>query len=358
MDCKRKIGFTNRLLFKRIRSGFFIFFLVFLGSNCYAQYGIEKKPRVDTVYYPFYNGIQMVEIDHSSYYNRLSIEHRNMSQMPHWHYTQPIGDEYLFRDSFGRIIKSFNTNLNSDSMETALRKVPFVNTLYHRQTDPKLFENKGSRPSYKSIFNYSIQEYDYSDTLKRNSLREGLIDTLGNIIVSVEFTDVIVVHGDFVVQSEGKWGLITAEKDLLIPVLYNGYDIGDELIFFRDSGKYKLAYHADTKKIISLDAFLYPVFYKWDSLFIVKRDDNLGLINILTNEITIPCEFENLNVVSYKDELVVKAYQKNKFGMFDEQGGLMLQCKYDVIHHWRREYGRSFKVELDGKTFMVEPNRR
>ena len=68
--------------------------------------------QLDTLYYPFYGGIQMIEVDHIGYWDRtiFFLEQSEPRAMPHSMFNpMPIGNEYFFRDTVGNIVKAFNT---------------------------------------------------------------------------------------------------------------------------------------------------------------------------------------------------------------------------------------------------------
>jgi len=87
-----------------------------------------KMPtKIDTSYYPFYNGVQMIEIDHIGYWDRkiYFLEQSTPRAMPHSMYNpMPIGNEFFFRDTTGVIVKAFNTEKSLDELTKLFKKIP------------------------------------------------------------------------------------------------------------------------------------------------------------------------------------------------------------------------------------------
>ena len=329
------------------------------GLSGTAQFRYNFPPP-DTFYYPFYDGSQMIEIDHTTYFNLLDIEYLSVSQAPYWLSQRPIGNEYLMRDSIGRIIESFNIDCNFDSLENVLRQPSFVNRLFHHDT-PQLFMSsyhpQGSFFAFKFIFNYNIKNYDDHDSTKRKNLKYGLIDTLGKVFLPAHFSSILFFHGNILLKKNKDWGLVSIQKQTIIPCEYPDYRTTKSFLYFLKNGTHQVAFHNPTKQIISLESYSHPINEK-EGLFIFEKDSNIGLMNILKDQPIIEAQFDNISQFHYKygnEEIVFLVKKGSKFGIINPNGKVLLPCQYDRIHWWRKEYKAYFEVTLDGKSFRVKP---
>ena len=91
----------------------------------------EVNTLPDTLYYPFYDGVQMIEVDHDSYTRILSMRYSSMSQPPNLYFSRPLGNEIFMRDSLGVIVRSYNPSVHQDSLN--LRPISYVNSLGNKR---------------------------------------------------------------------------------------------------------------------------------------------------------------------------------------------------------------------------------
>mgnify|MGYP000109043912 CR=1 FL=1 len=313
----------------------------------------EVNTLPDTLYYPFYDGVQMIEVDHDSYTRILSMRYSSMSQPPNLYFSRPLGNEIFMRDSLGVIVRSYNTSVHQDSLN--LRPISYVNSLGNKRFGGNgRYNFIGYNRRYAAVYNEAL--FGSTRTYKnKERLRKGLIDSLGHAVLPIEFQEIIIEDDLFITQKNGKWGLLDISGKTIVSHSYESYSIEDDLIFFRNEDVYKLAYHRASKRIIDMTNYAYPIFYKWDNVFIVKQGDSLGLVDIVTNRIIIPCEYQNINTATYKKSVVLKVYKNKKFGIIDKEGKVLLDCNYDGIHFYREENGDSFKVIQNDSTFLVKP---
>lgn len=331
-----------------------IFFLsIYLhGSSQLRAWPFDKAaPPPDTLYYPFYNGVQMIEIDHIAYYAARDLEFAHMSQLPYDLHTRPIGNEYLFRNTSGTIIQCYNIHPDSASRIKKLRNIPFVNRDKHRKDRTEYYFALPYHHDYKFIFNHNIREYNYNDTNHTRHLKQGLIDTLGNLILPPKFNYLTIFSGHFIVGEKGFYGLITPQSGSVVPIKYPDYRTTPTFIYFTDNSGFKEAFHIPSRKVISLKNHPRPLDES-RGLFLIQQNQQEGVIDILSNKILIPCQYGQLRLMSYNNDLVIKAYKDQKFGIFSLQGKLILPCMYDQIECCTREI---FKVKLEGKNLEVKP---
>jgi len=189
-----------------------------------------KMPmRMDTLYYPFYGGIQMIEVDHIGYWDRkiYFLEQSEPRALSHSMFNpMPIGNEYFFRDTSGTIVKAFNTKHSLSELTKHFINIPIQKKSsgigffapYHSnqknragvwyQSPQSLFDFSGH---YKVSTGYATQtsnRYGASDVAQTNDLKFGLIDSLGNVVIPLEYNAILPFYNNLMVQKENKWGII------------------------------------------------------------------------------------------------------------------------------------------------------
>lgn len=220
---------------KKIQFAIIIGFCSFW-CNSFAQSSDTLYGTTDTLYFPFYNGVQMIEIDHLTYYEMMDIRFSTMNQMPIYE-NRPFANEYFFRNEAGKIVKSFNSSLDHESLESRLRPVSFINQPSHIQSHLSMFDSmllygtKNDKEVYYRIFNHNYQDFFDRDT---SLLKTGLIDTLGNIIFPHEFTELVSLgNGSFIAAKNHNYGVITLDNTELIPCeFYQPSHSMNGLLFF------------------------------------------------------------------------------------------------------------------------------
>ena len=341
----------------------FIFTSIFLlfPKNLSAQFYFDSQPP-DTIYHPFNKGIQLIEIDYLSFFTEVDFFYSTRSQAPSFD-NRPIGNEYIFRDTTGKILKSFNSYMNQDSLNTKFKVVPFEGTtktqkdeheempFYERQIKILPIRNKN-----KLIFNFRITEYNDTDTSFTNHLKKGLIDLNGNIILPIEYDEIYCYQDWMVVQKDRKWGLMNYAGETLIPLVNdsynNGYNDYTKVIYFLKDTVFSYAYITATKKKVILKDVTYAMNEDL-GILIVKKDSLFGVFNVFMNKMVVPCVYDIVSFVSFPSEeerVAIHVGMNKKHGAMSIEGKTLIPCIYDRIGLWDHYKTPGFiKVELNGK---------
>jgi hypothetical protein len=339
---------------------FTLIFLVF-PKNLSAQFHFDSQPP-DTIYHPFNKGIQLIEIDYLSFFTEVDFFYSTRSQAPFF-YNRPIGNEYIFRDTTGKIVKSFNTYINQDSLNSKFRIVPFVGTT-KKQADENeelaFYKRQAQiwpiRDKNKLIFNFRITEYNDTDTSYTNHLKKGLIDLNGKIILPIEYDEIYCYLEWMIVQKNGKWGLMNYAGDILIPIendsYNNGYNDFTKVIYFLKDTVYSHAYITATKKKVILNNITYAMNEDL-GILIVKKDSLYGVFNVFMNKMVVPCVYDIVSFVSFPSEeerVAIHVGMNKKNGVVSIEGKTLIPCIYDRIGLWDQYKTPGFiKVELNGQ---------
>ncbi|OJJ14454.1 hypothetical protein BKI52_42490 [marine bacterium AO1-C] len=353
----------------------------------------------DTIYYPYRNGIQMIEVDHMKLWNAHKVIYgyqfmtRGLSLA--YPVLPPISNEYFFRDKQGKVIRAFNTSVSLDS----LQKFAFRNTISRRSHIENkrythgLLENINFEGYYK-VFNmediqvqrkkiaplnilmrmqmhymsqFEKPKYQYDTTKKYlaeypyrfkvysrdgskdaftvyprggaeyqnyiinpTKVKFGLIDSLGKIIVPMDYQWLCPWFGVIIAQRNGKWGMINKSNKFLLPLIFDEIRWkSNALVMFRQNNKDILANYRG--HIIRLKD--YDQIKEYYPYLLVSKNKKLGLLDKKGQQL-ISCIYDKLYFV-YEDKrrnlLVVQ--RNNLYGLVDKQGQKLVPCQYALVRY-------------------------
>lgn len=337
-----------------------------------------KMPnQIDTIYYPFYDGVQMIEVDHIGFWDKkiFFLEQSHPRAMPHSMFNpMPIGNEYFFRDTNGTIVKAFNAKRSLTELTNHFKKVP-INTKgqdfrflspYHSsqvyregiwyQSPQRMFNFSGHYKVSTGHVEQRTTPYGGPALGQIPGLKFGLIDSLGNLVIPMEYSNIIPHHDNLLVQKEGKWGMIDYKNKELVPLSYDNYEFDSyyqtinpqkmDNVFFltsKDSENYNKEYIFNAvfltqdNKLIKLNNYdeLYHQYsrYSWSPEDVNKRfmymskNGKKGLLNEDYQEI-IPPQFEILEFRKNYPSLY-RVSQAGKFGFWDANFREIIPLEYD-----------------------------
>jgi len=269
---------------------------------------------------------------------------------------------YIVKQQLG---KSFATNLSGVKVLETDKKISYFNDSYFLYTDPV-------------------------------TLKNGLIDLKGKVILNAEFNTISNVNDNKVIAeiSPNKFGVKNLDGSVIIPfenssiTIQNGFYLvyktpNSKRSIYNESGKELIAnavkmpsygmigstirepksgylFVEIDNKLELIDST--GVFYKENVLSAsnskpqgtkIKRQINAegkwGLINEY-GEVVYPFEFESFDVIA---DGVMPAKKNGKWGYLSEKGVLILPCEYDEVIYFVHGFGRVRKGNLWG---MVDKN--
>ena len=229
---------------------FFLFIFDLFYTFSYSQPGIEQHPvhppgltdypgyapqihkEIDTLYYPFYNDVQMVRISHRySYFENPTFFNTDI-----YEYIQQV-PVYLLRDKNGKILKRFNTlgrevsTVNMRSPEDP-RQRPYSHIHLKRNAymgDPKNHGLWGIYPMYVLT--------------EDKKILTGAFDSLGNTFFEPVYESIEYKDSVFIVRKDGKYGVLGKDKNSILEIKYeeiNYIDTYRNIIQTKRDGKYGL----------------------------------------------------------------------------------------------------------------------
>lgn len=356
--------------------------ILILTISCKSQENDFFRPRMpdktDTIYYRFYNGVQMIEVDNLDFYDRkiFYLEQTSPRAMPYSMLEPPPRPNiYLFRDSSGMIIKAFNTTLSLAELNKYFSKIPInqKSTSFIRQFDnthkgKSLFANGvwPYSPNRAFFFNgyYKVVDFNKRREQKQNagyyitleSYPAGLIDSLGNMVIPMEFDEILPAGNLLIICKNSKWGIIDKSGTEILKPEYEEFSyktptittfmIGDKIGAIFDIEKAKV------KKRVRLDEIFFNDQCP-NALIPYLQDNHYGFFDQNFEIITDPIyDFCDLFVRSGGN--LRRVFRGGKWGFADSTGSEIIPCIYDDAEPF---YDKDITTVQRGTTFLSIDNQ-
>lgn len=281
-----------------------LIYIVLFPTLSFAQTGnlFSKEPSDEPIihYYNFYNGVQMIQLDYlSSYERKVSFLESTRPRALEWR--DVLGEShsnvYIFRNENGEIVKQFgNTDVSKLlSVEESLKV-----------SEPHLSLGSiiGTQIGFTNLTT-SYFPYYLISRLQSPSSTKGLIDSLGNVV---------------------------------LPTEYNKIWKGDKLFITRKNGYNELRdIHLDIK-FRSNEYRLQPSQFHRESVDIFKNSENsygytAGLMN-LEGKIIIPCKY-NMIISGFNELGLAEVRREHLYGFVDTTGKEVIKCKYQSVGEFK-----------------------
>lgn len=277
----------------RFQSFIFLLMLIFVFGNSLRAQKTDKlfanqdfSPHVN--YFPFYNGVQMIEIDRiSSFYQEVAYLEMTQPRALSW--AMVLGpaptNTYLFRNEQGQIVKSFG-----EHDDIRLKKVEASRALIVPHNNWKVMLGRmspygGSRLNF--FPHYAIGNEEEASV--------GLIDSLGNIILPQKF------HA------------VYSEKEYFITMKNFEYSLLDKNMNSRYSCEdCQLAFYDDYQEGVML-----------------LKGNLLGLISFSGQEV-IPCKYDMI-LPRFHDQGLLEVRLGGRVGMVNWDGEEVLPLAYQSL---------------------------
>ncbi|MDD3323483.1 MAG: WG repeat-containing protein [Paludibacter sp.] len=267
-------------------------------------------------YYHFYNGVQMIQLDYRSAYER-KVRFLESTQPRALEWRNVLGGSksnvYIFRNKNGEIVKQFgNTDMSKLlSVEESLKI-----------SEPHLSLRAlvGTRIGYSNVTTSHFPYYLISEQQSLSS-REGLIDSLGNVVLPTEYNEI--------------WK-------------------GDNLFITRKDGYNELRDVQLNIKFRSMEYRLQPSQFLRESVSIFKDGENsnqytVGLMNS-EGKIIIPCKYDML-IDGFNKFGLAKVRGNHRYGFVDTTGKEIIECKYQSVGEFKEGL---LQVRLNDKWGFVD----
>ncbi|MBL7972811.1 MAG: WG repeat-containing protein [Prolixibacteraceae bacterium] len=355
--------------------------IVIFNDTGFAQPGKRKKANPvfnpDTVYYPFYNQVQMIEINYKrawveEAYHKEGYQPRAMPfgfSMPRVH-----PGVYIFRNQSGTIIRAYNSGYSLDSLNKIFKDA--------KKEPSQIITGKSSYPVRHS---FPIRVMEYAQQLEKaipgfykvytetpqlftytpefdEQFKVGLIDTLGTIVFPIEFDYIESIGNDFLVKKSNLFGVLNKEKQAIIPVAYESVSQTADAVIFSNNNKKEKIYDFKKKTVTTLNNYDWIDEDRFDdadqistngkkvNLIAVRKNGLTGFINQQKKEIVTPVyDYAQVNYQEGRS-LVCR---NNKWGYVDENGKEIIPCQYEDAMNF---YQGKALVTSNGSVLCIDIN--
>ncbi len=310
--------------------------------------GIGEKPGISVFYYPFRNGLQMIEVDYRSGYEF------HMAQYVDKGYVPPYGGKsintYYFRNTQGEIVKTFNQDSTDIRyLASNLEPVDFVNKKYHISDRWNHYYEQGQSDGY-----YNIYERE----------QQGVIDSLGNVVIPVEYDYVIHKPNCFLAFKDKKNRLIVLGEKPSTTDFYDSYYTQKLFIHLIDKRSIKATYKYETREMFNFsNAESVDLIGEDLSILKIKRKGKWGIWDPVTEQLLLRYEYDHINYCGYlyqkEYDYLIFVKKNEKYGIVSWQNHIcktILPCEYDKINFIKTDsipyqYKKGWiRVEKNGRT--------
>lgn len=348
-------------------------------NDLYDFFKPKPPSGTDTNYYPFYNGVQMIEIDNFRNWE-ADIAYHEMVHPRALSWSMlipgPFANVYLFRNRSGEIVKAFNTDQSLEELTKVFSKIPLdqkSGSISHR-----LMGGFHTGKYYSGWFDYRSREIEFNgyylvyDTAHGNplgylmgekihGLKAGLIDSFGNYFLPAEYSEILPVNNNILVSKDGRCGVMDKKKQYIVPMEYDAYNNRyDEIVFYRGE-KIGLVYSAKKNKVFPVDGLDYidmesinhmrqnPQPNRESSLVHFRKGDMMGLMD--TNyKVVTPAVYD---AIMWCAQGRMVCCRDKKFGYLDAKGKEVIPCMYTYAEYFRQDAGI---VQHEGKFRNIDRN--
>lgn len=275
-------------------------------------------------YYPFNNGVQMVEVVFGV--KDLRIYDYERRAMP-WHVNDPDPTVYIFRNLNGKIINAYNLcGKKAEEFELLPPKVVNPSKLKtHMVSRYTIRENCFEKTASDNAWEIG-GKYANADLSK---VKCGAIDTMGNVIIQPKYEEVWVATKSNIMAAKlnGKYGILDENGKAIQPFIYDNLECqhynGGAFILKK---KEKFSYADSTGKIISKREYDFGELF-WSRRARVAINGIFGFIDSSGTEV-VPLIYKTAEAFYYNVAVVGDG---KKVGMINNQGQIIEPVEYDRI---------------------------
>jgi hypothetical protein len=322
--------------------------LLYFSMTTQGQHWMKvTEPRLDTLCYPFQGGLQLIIINHEGYAamqnKNLAIKHGPQSSLPP--YVLSKDNEYFFRDSSGRIVKTFNRLKPSlDTLTSVFRDLQVNsfrdssnNKSLEQHLNQELVENQFLNKDYFLVakvprIESSGLHYYHNYQLETLEDNVGLINRSGDLTVPYSYKKLEPIGDYFLAYQKDKVGIINAQNEIIVPIIFDSYKMEtDNLYTFWKEKKCFGVFQLNTSNFILIkgyEALNYLRGLEEYGFAQVRKNGKYGLVN-KRFETIIPIIYDEMKNYSHLGYCRVK--KEGSYGFLDTTGNVIVPIQYPKI---------------------------
>lgn len=181
--------------------------------------------------------------------------------------------------------------------------------------------------------------------------KAGLVDTLGEVLMPMEFDDInFGINGHVEFKIGNKKGLANNKGKILLPAEFDDILMENDTCFFVLKNHKVYAFHKSKGRLNLLPYEDMGFFYGLDNMILVRKKGKYGLKD-LNFRTVLPFIYED---ISWLQDDVLLVISKGKKGIINIHGKIWVPFKYDeIISTPLHNY---FIVEKEGKKGLIDIN--
>jgi hypothetical protein len=285
----------------------------------YPQYEPPVHKEIDTLYYPYYNDVQMLRITH-----RYSFfDHPTFVKTDIYEYIQQV-PVYLFRNKEGKILKRINT---------LGREISAVNL--HHADDPHQDQWSHVRlkrnayvgdPKNQGLWGiYPIYEKN-----TKEEILVGLMDSLGNTFMECKYESIEYKDSVFIVRKDDKFGVLNQHKKVILEIKYDEINYKDtyrNIIKTKRDNLYGL-YQSNGKLLVPEEYLSIEESNYFRPNYVMIKNNNYHFFDPSKRKL-FPYSFSTENVRVRNEHLLL--YENSDWILIDTLGNELCRSKNEIF---------------------------
>ncbi len=297
----------------------------------------------DTIYFPFYHGSQMIEIDYAAAWMRDVSYHESMQPRAlRWSdlIPKPQPNIYLLRDSTGHVFRAFNTSTPLSEFEKHLNTVRSststrITHLAHSFTGSRYAFDLNQWKFHGYYLVHTVRPNHEGSIHSHTGKKSGIIDSMGNLVFPIIYDFIDEAGENFLVKKDNLFGIISKESNIILPFVYDEVNLQNEgVILFSAKKKIHCVYENAYNKITQIDHFDWVDDLGMDDLRRSKKDGlvrygkngKIGFINKQFIPVVAPI-YDYVRVGFYDD--LMRVNRNRKWGYINRKGIEVIPCRFD-----------------------------
>lgn len=251
--------------------------------------------------FPFYNGYASIKSnDKWNYINEQGQIIFSDSLI--FNYRPIMDDKAVFMVSGNEVEK--RKRMHSEDRTGSQVFVEYLNQIKKQQLKEGLIDTNGKiiiEPIYDEISGYFINGF----MRVRNNGKAGIVNENGEVVIPIEYDNVLdYKNGMFTAEKSNKWGIIDTDNKIIIPFEYGRIrHFQNDLALITNKGT---GYINKEKEIVIEPQNSFNLSGDFhNGLALVKKDNKYGFIN-KENKIIIPIIYDNALPFKDKKTIVLK----------------------------------------------------
>ena len=285
----------------------------------YENYQPVVHREIDTVYYPYYNDVQMLRICFRySFFDHPTFVNTNIYQ-----YIQQV-PVYLFRNKEGKILKRFNT-LGREISAVNLHHAddPHQDQWHHLRLKRNAYVGDPKNQGLWGI--YPIYEKNEKD-----EMLVGLMDSLGNIFMECKYESIEYKDSVFIVRKDDKFGVLDQHKKVILDIKYDEINYKDtyrNIIKTKRDNLYGL-YQSNGKLLVPEEYLSIEESNYFRPNYVMIKNNNYHFFDPSKRKL-FPYSFGTENVRVRNEHLLL--YENSEWILIDTLGKELCRSKNEIF---------------------------